>query len=164
MLVDVQFRNPDEHINIILTLIAGDRAESIMPLRISQGIYLAGHWSLEHLLVGGENVLRKRWKELADAYHSGTISLLEVAAFDDFDEYGVCDNFEQPIEKWNLRERPENFFLAFVCLKKQDQEPHGGWRWHKWGPYIGTQDPQCEYLYDEPVIEQVFTYQIYELK
>jgi hypothetical protein len=40
----------------------------------------------------------------------------------------------------------------------------GGWRWHKWGPYIGTQEPKCEYIHDEPEIEEVFTYHVYELK
>ena len=38
-----------------------------------------------------------------------------------------------------------------------------GWRWHKWGPYIGTQDPQCEYLADEPEIKEVFVYRFIQL-
>lgn len=32
----------------------------------------------------------------------------------------------------------------------------------KWGEYIGKHNPQCEYLYDEVGIEQVYCYHVYE--
>jgi hypothetical protein len=39
------------------------------------------------------------------------------------------------------------------------------WRWHKWGEYIGTKNPQHEYLYDEDEsIQEVFCYHIYKRK
>jgi len=48
---------------------------------------------------------------------------------------------------------------------RKDLEPtDGGWRWHKWGEYIGTQNPQMEYIHDEPEIEKVYVYHIYELE
>jgi hypothetical protein len=45
---------------------------------------------------------------------------------------------------------------------KANQSHEGGWRWHKWGEYIGKYEPQYEYLYDEPEIEKVYVYHIYE--
>lgn len=53
--------------------------------------------------------------------------------------------------------------LPFVKMERCEQYPEGGWRWHKWGPYIGVQNPQCEYLYDEKNIDVVYTYHIYEI-
>lgn len=77
--------------------------------------------------------------------------------------YGVCDSVDQLLEKCpELVESDRKFVVTVHTLKKSDQPLEGGWRWHKWGDYIGTQDPQCEYLHDEPVIEQVMTYHIYE--
>jgi hypothetical protein len=31
------------------------------------------------------------------------------------------------------------------------------------GEYLGTQNPQCEYLYDEPDIEEVYIFEIVEV-
>jgi hypothetical protein len=45
-------------------------------------------------------------------------------------------------------------------VRKDDQPKQGGWRWHKWGPYIGTHEKQFEYLADEEGIERVFCYHI----
>lgn len=84
--------------------------------------------------------------------------------FGDYDpnSYGVCDSPDQFMEKYGnvLRDDPRNLVVAFVSIRKSTQYPEGGWRWHKWGPYVGKQTPTCEYLYDEPLIKEVFTYQI----
>jgi len=90
---------------------------------------------------------------------------------DDYDDrelpisdYGVCDHYEQILERCPLLASAEDrrFSIALTLVTRESQPPEGGWRWHKWGPYIGTQDPQHEYLYDEPNIEQVYVYHIYE--
>lgn len=80
--------------------------------------------------------------------------------------YGVCDSPEQFMEKIgkHLEESPNKYVVSFVRLRKEDQYPEGGWRWRKWGPYIGTQDHQAEYLFDEPVIEEVYVYSFYQYK
>ena len=39
----------------------------------------------------------------------------------------------------------------------------GGWRWRKWGPYIGVKTPTTEYLDDEPEIDSVLVYHLYEV-
>jgi hypothetical protein len=128
-------------------LVLGVVAEGgpLIPERLDQGLYLAGHWSIEHLT----NV-RERWKEKTPHEPLG------------FQEYGVCDNPEQAVEKLGLRELPERFFVTFVKIRRADQPADGGWRWHKWGPYIGDKTPTCEYLHDELEIDEVYTFHVYE--
>lgn len=81
-------------------------------------------------------------------------------------EYGVCDNYEQIIErnKELLADESKTYVIGLSSVKKSSQSPQGGWRWHKWGEYIGTQNPQHEYLYDEDDIDLVYSYHIYETK
>lgn len=77
--------------------------------------------------------------------------------------YGVCDTVEQVLEKCpELEASNRKFVITVTPIIKSKQPPEGGWRWHKWGEYIGTQDPQCEYIYDEPHIERVLCFHIYE--
>lgn len=80
------------------------------------------------------------------------------------DHYGVCDSPEQLLEHLpHLAEDPEAYMVAMVEIRRDRQSDWGGWRWHKWGPYIGTQNPQHEYLYDEKHIDVVYTYHIYRI-
>jgi len=74
--------------------------------------------------------------------------------------YGVADNTEQIMSHVG----PSNHVrLVFaVRLLKSDCSERDGWRWHKWGEYIGTQNPQCEYLYDEPEIDEIMIYSVYD--
>jgi hypothetical protein len=77
--------------------------------------------------------------------------------------YGVCDNLEQLLEACPELEAPgREFVVTLTPIRRENQPSSGGWRWHKWGKYIGTQDPQCEYLYDENDIDEVFVFHIYE--
>ena len=80
--------------------------------------------------------------------------------------YGVCDTIEQVKEKYAkwLNDEKLNFCISFTKVTKAEQPSDGGWRWHKWGDYIGTKNPQHEYLYDEDDdIQEVFVYHIYHL-
>ena len=77
--------------------------------------------------------------------------------------YGVCDNYQQILDQCPmLKDSDRQFFITIKSVKKENQDPDGGWRWHKWGPYIGTHEITTEYLYDEPNVEEVFVYHIYE--
>lgn len=145
MLVDIEFRHPGPVVGLVLTVV-GHRGP-LVPERIEQGMYLCGHWSIDQLGVS----IRERWRE-------------KNIDFLDFDTSGVCDNPEQPVIKFGLRERPEPFFITYVEIKRADEPREGGWRWEKWGPYIGTHKPQCRYLHDEPEIDKVFTYSVYEVE
>ena len=75
--------------------------------------------------------------------------------------YGVADNVEQIKNHYlPLLDNSKNYCIGISIVKKSEQESWGGWRWHKWGEYIGEQNPQCEYLYNEPEIEEVMVYSI----
>ena len=81
--------------------------------------------------------------------------------------YGVCDSVEQFLASAVFAYysvRPEEFLATLVEIKKSDQPNRGGWRWHKWGSYIGQHDIQHEYLDDEEGIESVFCFSIYMRK
>jgi len=79
--------------------------------------------------------------------------------------YGVCDNYKQILNLYpELIENNTNYIVLMTPVFKEHQSSTGGWRWHKWGPYIGDKNPICEYLYDEPDINLVFVYNIYEVE
>lgn len=141
MLIDPPLSALDSPTSKILSLIAGERDEEIR--RIDLGLYEIGHWSFEMYLSG-------KWDQYPDLGQFGA--------------YGVCDSPKQFLEVLGLTLQDPNrlFVVSFVRLSRETQPPEGGWRWHKWGEYIGKQDPQCEYLHDEPVITEVYTYHVYE--
>lgn len=80
--------------------------------------------------------------------------------------YGICDSIEDFMNLFGemLKRSTCKYVVGFTKVEKKDQEHWGGWRWHKWGPYIGKQKPTTEYLYDEPLVEVVYTYHIYKIK
>jgi len=79
--------------------------------------------------------------------------------------YGVCDNYEQVLERYKdiLDDPNKNYVIGMCTVDRVRQSPEGGWRWHKWGKYIGTQNPEHEYLYDDTHIDRVYCFHIYEL-
>lgn len=77
--------------------------------------------------------------------------------------YGTCDNVQQILDEYPELQDPNRQFVVFVAtVVRADQPATDGWRWHKWGPYIGKLKPEHEYIYDETDIEQVLIYEIYE--
>lgn len=88
-----------------------------------------------------------------------------------FQDYGVCDNASQVLDYYDkLFERYEEYmkdklFVIFLTpIFRKDEPETGGWRWHKWGPYIGKYKPRCEYIHDEKGIDYVFCFHIYEVE
>ena len=65
--------------------------------------------------------------------------------------YGVCDSPDQFIDRYEkgLEEDPRRLFVTFYRVAKANEPPKYGWRWRKWGPYIGDKTPQHEYLAEE---------------
>lgn len=119
---------------------------------LGPGMLLCGGWSAHH-----------RFVEPYEQYPVD-IGPADAGEWDFYPMYGVCDTPEQAREYFkHLEDSNRQFCLTFVHIRKADQYPTGGWRWHKWGEYIGTQNPQYEYLYDEPDIEEVYTFHLYEL-
>ena len=100
--------------------------------------------------------------------------------------YGVADNATQVIRhlEQSLKDYffgndlEEEFYLGKSLVKFIElypeyklvllMTPHvntkdcswGGWRWHKWGEYIGVHEPQHEYLSCEQGIDYVLSYDL----
>ena len=86
-----------------------------------------------------------------------------------FSCYGVCDSPEQFIDRFKaaLEQDPRTFVVSFAHIPKNpdNEGMGGGWRWHKWGPYIGDGKPQCEYLDDEEGFSDgVYIYHVFQLR
>lgn len=82
--------------------------------------------------------------------------------------YGVADNIDQIKEyyKEEIADANKKYVISLtpVWQEKENKGKGGGWRWHKWGEYIGKLNPQCEYLYDEEfgeTFEYVLTFTLY---
>lgn len=133
----------------ILAAVAAVNGASPETVKLADGVYQIGHF-------GGTSFL---W----DYEHYPE---LRLADGEWFGPYGVCDNYQQVLDQCPMLTEDESrrFVITVKEVRRELQHPEGGWRWHKWGAYIGTKTPTCEYLYDEPEIESVFVYHIYEAK
>jgi hypothetical protein len=148
--------------------------ENIGPVRVAQGVYLT-HLNFsydlkrEGLLVADypfdfSNVCSHKDREEMgeDAYFE---KLREFYRESHPADYGVCDRWEQIVERWpELVDSERRLVISMTEMRREHQSPEGGWRWHKWGEYIGTQEPTHEYLYDEKHIDSVFTFHIMEVR
>ena len=142
MLVDVIYQE-----NVIANIIAQINGNSTEVIRREQGVYEIGHFSFDNMMVvplSFEHQYPKLWNDLYC--------------------FGICDDYQQIFDQCpQLRTDKRRFCISITPIIKEKEPPTGGWRWHKWGPYIGEQKPTTEYLYDEPVIEKVYCYHIYEI-
>lgn len=101
-------------------------------------------------------------------------------------DYGVADNATQVIRRLEnslksyffRNSLDEEFYLGMSLVKLIENYPDyklvllmtphvntkdcswGGWRWHKWGEYIGVHEPQHEYLSYEKGIDYVLSYDL----
>jgi hypothetical protein len=123
----------------------GGNDTTIIPIK--KGFYQIGHFSFNSYI---ESLMKEQWPTLGKGFP---------------DCFGVCDSPEQFMKKFEkrLESSKRKFVVSFTPVLKKNQEPSGGWRWHKWGPYIGTKKPTHEYLYDEPNIDAVYCFHVYEL-
>ena len=153
MLVDVKVAAPDGPTGEVLAIIGRGVRGGI---HHGTGLYEIGHWNFE--LVAAAKL--ERYPDLA-----GVRDTLVDGFTEPMDGCGVCDSPDQ-FMAWcgpQLSADPRHFVVAFCAIRKVEQGD-GGWRWHKWGPYIGHQQRSgCEFLADEPEIEAVYTYHVYEV-
>ena len=92
--------------------------------------------------------------------HYNIERLTDYKEDDSLYDYGVVDNATQIFENCEI---PENAVVLMVPIIKSC-ESEFGWRWHKWGPYYGIQNHQCEYLYDEEEVEMIYCFSVVTLR
>lgn len=85
-------------------------------------------------------------------------------------QYGVADSVEQIKEyfKEEIEDTEKKYFISLtpVFQDKENEGNGGGWRWHKWGEYIGKLNPKYEYLDDEdfgPDFKHVLCFHLYSV-
>lgn len=126
------------------------------------GIYQVTHFGSTHFL--------RAWEHYPLFYslevNANMPAHMKESSYDglvDRNPYGVCDNADQLLKHFpELEASDRQFVVTLTEIRKDEQPRNGGWRWHKWGPYIGNHTPEHEYLYDEEDIDVVFVYHIYE--
>lgn len=86
-------------------------------------------------------------------------------------EYGVADNasqvldyYEHLLTQYGDYMNNRKFIITMTPIFREDEPEDGGWRWHKWGQYIGEFEHKCEYLYDEQGIDYVWVFTILEVE
>jgi hypothetical protein len=135
-------------LDFIANMIGGLNGNEMSPKRLEAGIYERPDFGGSHFLPGYSQFI------------------YEIDNMLSIGEYGVCDNYQQILDQCpELKlDNSRKFVVTITPVLRKNQSPTGGWRWHKWGSYIGDKKPQCEYLYDEPEIDSVYVYHIYEKK
>lgn len=79
-------------------------------------------------------------------------------------DYGLCDNATQVINKYNESVKGDKtYMIVLTPIFKADQPQDYGFRFHKWGEYIGVQNIEgYEYIYDSD-IDMIYVYSVYEI-
>lgn len=147
------------------------------PIRLSKGVYLV-HLNFDHEI---DHLTWDKDNKRSGDFGTGVQRLWTHEVYEpdmwEPDEpgviaqtwpyYGVCDHWSQVLVKFpQLQDSVIPYLVELTEIRKEDQYAHGGWRWHKWGPYIGAFQRQAkafEYLYDTPDVEEVFVYEVHEM-
>lgn len=151
MLVDTIALDTAGHGDVLSMVIAEVNGNRFVVSRIRQGVYQIPTFNGERFIAWPYRV------EKYPTFDYGPNGEYHGA-------YGVCDNADQILSLYPELTESDRCFTVTLCeVRREAQSETGGWRWHKWGRYIGTFEPQHEYLYDEEGIDRVFCYHIYEL-
>jgi len=126
------------------------------PQMLEPGVFLLGHFNLDLVVWGGN-------RPAGISYDDSEYMLYPWIK--GLPSYGVCDSPKQFLSRYRdlLEEDPRTFVMSFTHIAKDPSNAgqRGGWRWHKWGPYIGDGEPTTEYLDDEPGFARgVYVYHI----
>lgn len=134
------------------------------------GVYFSG-FNFEHTIknntaFGVEDVYKINTKTNAIVLYKDMGSLDIFESYNDYvSTYGVCDNIEQVLKHFEgIINSDLEVVISLTPISRDNQPQSGGWRWHKHGAYIGTQNPQHEYIADEPEIEKVYVFNLHVLK
>lgn len=78
--------------------------------------------------------------------------------------YGVADSVQQIKQTYKFLDKSDRQFVCFITpIYREHQSDSGGFRFHKFGPYIGRHNITCEYLYDQTDIDVVYVYHFHEI-
>lgn len=78
--------------------------------------------------------------------------------------YGVADSVKQIKQIYKFLDKSNRQFVCFVTpIYREHQSVSGGFRFHKFGPYIGRHNITHEYLHDETGIDVVYVYHFHEI-
>lgn len=140
----VLFR-PDPGLALIFSVIGGGSSQ---PVVLGDGLLKITHFSSDMLLYGKNG----GWD-------------FEIEGMP---EYGVCDSPDQLVAKFGdiLSNDPRNLCVFFTHVRKDtsNRGQRGGWRWHKWGEYVGEGTPEYEYLDDETGFDGgVYVYHVHDI-
>lgn len=157
MLLDPIFQDIGPTDALILNAISSGNQRATSYTRLRRGVYTCGHWNFDMYMErrdGKRLPFEMRYPSFPGDYDDDTY----------LGSYGVCDTVDQFLQYAGGRLHvPDRFFVvSLVEIRREHQPSNGGWRYHKWGQYIGTQNPQNEYLYDDKHIDAVFTFSILE--
>lgn len=131
----------------MISSLCGNKAEM---RRLQKGCYQIGHFSSDIALYG----------------HNGDWNRYDFG--NEVPVSGVCDSPEQflKLHERNLEGCKERVAVFFTHVKKDpsNRGRGGGWRWHKWGEYIGEWQPECEYLDDEDGFENgIYVFRVHDI-
>jgi hypothetical protein len=125
---------------------------------VIHGLYEIGHFNGDHLL----------WDRTPEDYERHLYPRIEHGGSTLY-PYGVCDNPLQFYKKFYQHivtdQRRLAVFFTHVLKEPQKAGCGGGWRWHKWGDYVGEGKPTTEYLDDEQGFDDgIYCYHMYEVE
>lgn len=104
------------------------------------------------------------WPHETEIWSAGDAEarLAELARQQYRSDYGSADDITQVLAAYpDLVESDRHFLLTYRTLTRANAPD---WHWHKNGPYIGTRNPVAEHLRDEPDIDQIITWNVWELR
>lgn len=130
----------DDPIAMVVDPISAIMSGGVGTSRLEEGCYQTGHLGGSHIMPGYDQ-----------------FPLVEPGPF------GVCDSLQQLKDKCPELANPDRTFVVLLTEVVRENEPEsGGWRWHKWGEYIGDHQIQHEHLKNEEGIDRVYVFHIYE--
>jgi hypothetical protein len=119
---------------------------------------------------GTERRLQEGLIEIPHFSPEHTYCVLDNWDVDDIDGelYGVSDTAQQALDYAQrlVGDDPRKFcvFVTHIVKDPSKRGRGGGWRWHKWGEYIGNDEPKAEYLDDEEGFDEgVYVFGIHPL-
>ena len=152
--------------------------EGLLPRQERPGVY-TGHLNCEDGFVEGSvSHINDPWAHEQRQVYDQAFSAAQATGDHDrlhevmqggrevFGLNGVADTVEQVLaHHQNQVDDPEKEYVLVVTpILRKHQPARGGWRWHKWGEYIGAHEVTREHLYDQPEIDFVLVYSLYRAR